>query len=155
MMPWHQDVFYWPLKPHRSVTVWLVFTDIDEENSAIPGSHRISPVSHKQSVTKSDVLDMEDRLDPSTAVGLNLKAGQISLHDDRIIHGSGPNHSQKLRCGLTLRYSAGEVKCDLSVWPFFRAFWLRGVDYWQHNPVGIPPQADMKRYIQVTPSENC
>lgn len=127
--PWHQDAFYWPLSPHRSVTVWLAFTDTDEENSAmqvIPGSHRIGPVSHKQSMTKSDVLDMEvmkDRFDPSTAVALNLKAG--------------------------------EVKCDLSVWPFFRAFWLRGVDYWQHNPVGIPPQADMKRYIQVTPLENC
>jgi len=159
--PWHQDAFYWPLRPHRSVTVWLAFTDADEENSAmqvIPGSHRIGPVSHKQSMTKSDVLDMEvmkDRFDPSTAVALNLKAGQISLHDDRIIHGSGPNNSQKLRCGLTLRYSAGEVKCDLSVWPFFRAFWLRGVDYWQHNPIGVPPQADMKRYIQVTPSEDC
>ena len=39
--PWHQDAFYWPLDPHRSVTVWLAFADTDEENGCmrvIPGT---------------------------------------------------------------------------------------------------------------------
>lgn len=154
--PWHQDTYYWPLEPHQTVTVWLAFTDTDQENSAmqvIPGSHRIGPIRHKQSTTKSDVLNMQvtaDRFAPSEAVWLDLKAGQISLHDDRIIHGSSPNNSQRLRCGLTMRYSTGKVKCDLSVWPFFKAFWVRGHDRWKHNPIGIPPVANMTQYIQVT-----
>jgi hypothetical protein len=25
LTPWHQDAFYWPLHPHRSVTAWLAF----------------------------------------------------------------------------------------------------------------------------------
>jgi non-heme Fe2+,alpha-ketoglutarate-dependent halogenase len=154
--PWHQDAFYWPLSPHKAVTVWLAFTDSDEENGAmrvIPGTHRVGRLQHVHSASASDVLDME--LAPGTfrktdAVPLILKAGQISLHDDNIVHGSAANRSTRLRCGLTMRYSAGEVKCDLSVWPFFKAYWLRGVDRWQHNPVGTPPTALMTEYVQVT-----
>ena len=33
-----------------------------------------------------------------------LKAGQISIHSDLLVHGSAPNDSDRRRCGLTLRY---------------------------------------------------
>lgn len=155
--PWHQDAYYWPLTPHRAATVWLAFTDTDAENGAmrvIPGSHTWGPIHHQASQRGTDVLereaegasDLEGR-----AVTLCLRAGEFSLHDDNILHGSGPNPSQRLRCGLTLRYSAGEVKCDLNVWPFFRAFWVRGMDRWGHNPVGTPPTGPMTQYHPVTP----
>ena len=72
-----------------------------------------------------------------------MAAGEMSMHDDRIVHGSEPNRSDRLRCGLTIRYSAGEVKCDTSVWPQFRAYWMRGSDRWRHNPAGTPPAGAM------------
>lgn len=155
--PWHQDAFYWPLSPHRSVTVWLAFTDSVEENGCmevVPGSHRAGKMRYRKSERESDVLEMEleaGSFRVADAVPLRLKAGQISLHDDNIIHGSGPNRSDRLRCGLTVRYSAGEVQCDLAVWPFFKAFWVRGQDRWQQNPTGVPPTLPMTRYIPVTP----
>ena len=153
--PWHQDAFYWPLSPHKAVTVWLAFSDSDEGNGAmmvVPGSHRAGRLKYRKTTLDSDVLDMvleHGEFRESDAVPLILKAGQISLHDDNIIHGSAPNHSERLRCGLTMRYSAGEVRCDLSVWPFFKSFWVRGVDRWDHNPVGVPPKGEMAHYIQV------
>ena len=153
--PWHQDAFYWPLSPHKAVTVWLAFADSDEGNGAmmvVPGSHRAGKLKYRKTTRDSDVLDMvleHGEFRESDAVPLILKAGQISLHDDNIIHGSAPNLSERLRCGLTMRYSAGEVHCDLSVWPFFKAFWVRGVDRWRHNPTGAPPKGEMRRYIQV------
>ena len=153
--PWHQDAFYWPLSPHKTVTVWLAFSDSDEGNGAmmvVPGSHRAGKLKYRKTTQDSDVLDMvleHGEFRESNAVPLILKAGQISLHDDNIIHGSAPNHSDRLRCGLTMRYSAGEVRGDLSVWPFFKAFWVRGVDRWGHNPVGVPPKGEMTHYIQV------
>ena len=153
--PWHQDAFYWPLSPHKAVTVWLAFSDSDEGNGAmmvVPGSHRAGKLKYRKTTQDSDVLDMvleHGEFRESNAVPLILKAGQISLHDDNIIHGSAPNHSERLRCGLTMRYSAGEVRGDLSVWPFFKAFWVRGVDRWGHNPVGVPPKGEMTHYIQV------
>jgi non-heme Fe2+,alpha-ketoglutarate-dependent halogenase len=154
--PWHQDAFYWPLSPHRSVTAWLAFTDSDEENGCmrvIPGSHRAGRLRHRKSGSDTDVLDMElapEAFRATDAVPLCLKAGEISLHDDNIVHGSGPNRSDRLRCGLTIRFSAGEVRGDTSVWPFFKAFWVRGTDRWQHNPVGAPPAGEMTRCIQIT-----
>ena len=65
-----------------------------------------------------------------------MKAGEISLHDSRLIHGSGPNTSDRRRCGITMRYCPTEVKCDLSVWPTFETYLARGVDKYRHNPVG-------------------
>lgn len=155
-VPWHQDAFYWPLSPHKTVTAWLAFETTDEQNGAmrvIPGSHT-AQLKHTSSSGKGDVLDMQTeagQFSEADAVSINLGAGQISLHDDNIIHGSGPNTSERLRCGLAIRFSAGEVKCDTSVWPFFKAFWAHGEDRWRHNPMGVPPAKNMTEYGQVTP----
>src|SRR5207253_2415890 len=44
------------------------------------------------------------------AIDLELRAGEISIHDGALIHGSLPNRSQRRRCGLTLRYVPTWVK---------------------------------------------
>jgi hypothetical protein len=42
---WHQDAYYWPLRPHKNVTVWLAFDDSDEENggSSYTLLHQVRP----------------------------------------------------------------------------------------------------------------
>lgn len=133
--------------PHKTATVWLAFVDSGPENGAmqvVPGTHRSGRFKHKNSVGDSNVLDMEleeDSFKMADAVHLELKAGQFSMHNDYITHGSGPNTSDRLRCGLTIRYPAGEVKCDASIWPFFKSYWMRGPDRWNHNPAGTRPPA--------------
>jgi ectoine hydroxylase-related dioxygenase (phytanoyl-CoA dioxygenase family) len=144
---WHQDAYYWPLSPHHSVTVWLAFTDSDEENGAmqvIPRSHLGGLIKHKRSSASDSVLTLE--LERGTfredeAVSLVLKAGQMSFHDDRMIHGSPANLSDRWRIGLTVRYSGTNVKCDLSVNPHFKTYLMRGVDEYRLNPVGTIPTA--------------
>jgi hypothetical protein len=42
-----------------------------------------------------------------------LKAGEISLHCDLLLHGSEANESTRRRCGLTLRYCAADVRAGL------------------------------------------
>ena len=42
-----------------------------------------------------------------------LTAGQISIHSDLLVHGSSANHSQRRRCGLTLRYCPASVTAYL------------------------------------------
>ncbi|HEY5550338.1 MAG TPA: phytanoyl-CoA dioxygenase family protein, partial [Opitutaceae bacterium] len=59
---WHQDSYYWPMAPHNSVTVWLAFDDVDEENGAmkiIPGSHLGGVIKHKRSGQTDSVLTLE------------------------------------------------------------------------------------------------
>jgi len=142
---WHQDTYYWPLEPKISATVWLAFEDVDEENAAmhvIPGSHKAGLMKHSRSSDTDSVLTLEceqGQFREDSAVSLNMKAGHCSIHDDKIVHGSPANHSDRRRAGLTMRYSSTEVKCDLTVNPHFKSYLCRGVDTYKHNPAGTIP----------------
>jgi len=148
VVPWHQDAQYWPLAPHNHVTGFIALWDCDRENAGmevIPGSHRGPLLRHRTEVGEKRVLAQEveaGQFDPAAAVCLELKAGEISLHDDALIHGSGPNRSDRRRVGFTMRFSTPEVRCDLAVWPTFQAFQVRGEDPYGHNPRGVPPTED-------------
>jgi non-heme Fe2+,alpha-ketoglutarate-dependent halogenase len=142
---WHQDAYYWPLQPHRNVTVWLAFDDSDEGNGGmniIPGTHRIGSIDHEEDKHPGHILFLkikEGLIDESKAVCLRLKAGEISLHDDNVVHGSKANKSTRRRAGLTMRYVTPDVKCDLKVWPGFQTCLMRGVDTCDLNPHFSPP----------------
>lgn len=143
---WHQDSYYWPMTPNNSVTVWLAFDDVDEVNGGmklIPGSHKGGIIKHRRSTETNSVLtlELEDGSDfkADSAVQFRLKAGECSLHDDRAIHGSQANPSERRRAGLTIRYSGTNVKNDMSVNPNFKIYLCRGVDEFKHNPYGTPP----------------
>ncbi len=109
-VPWHQDGQYWPIRPHATVTAWIALDDATLENGCmrvIPGSHRMGEFSHEQSDREDLVLNNvlnDPRIDLSTAYDLAIEAGQISLHDVGIVHGSKPNTSGKRRAGFAIRY---------------------------------------------------
>lgn len=143
--PWHQDAQYWPLSPQNAVTVFIAFTDCDRDNGClrvVPGTHREARMKHHVSDDQRFSLPQEieaGEFDLDRAVDLELKAGEISLHHDGLVHGSDANLSDRWRIGFTMRFSSTDVKCDLGVWPNFQAFMARGVDRFGHNPVGVPP----------------
>jgi len=59
-----------------------------------------------------------------------LRAGEISLHEGALIHGSLPNRSTRRRSGLTLRYirpSVKQVKLN-SMGDRYQAILVRGED---------------------------
>ena len=141
---WHQDSYYWPMAPNNSVTVWLAFDDVDEENGEMkltPGSHLGGVIKHKKSEQTDSVLTLEladgSDFNADSAVQFKLKAGECSLHDDRAIHGSQANTSNRRRAGLTIRYSGTNVKNDLTVNPNFKAYLCRGEDEFNYNPPGV------------------
>jgi ectoine hydroxylase-related dioxygenase (phytanoyl-CoA dioxygenase family) len=89
------------------------------------------------------VLDLEvdaGAYDAATARDVVLEAGQLSLHDVYLIHGSRPNRSPKRRAGLAIRYMPATSHFDRTVPPMTsygtsvidfsrRPLWLvRGVD---------------------------
>jgi hypothetical protein len=113
---WHQDASYWPLTPSKAVTVWLAIDDADRGNACmkyIPGTHVLGHLTYKLSETdETNVLnqtvpDVEKYGDP---VYVELKAGEAALHSDLLLHGSEANVSDRRRCGLTLRYTPGDVR---------------------------------------------
>jgi ectoine hydroxylase-related dioxygenase (phytanoyl-CoA dioxygenase family) len=142
---WHQDAYYWPLDPHESLTVWLAFDDSTTENGAmtvIPGSHRAGLLKHVRVRESDSVLMLEcerGQFREDTVVPVTLRAGEVSIHDDKLVHGSPANPSQTRRAGLTIRYSRTNVKCDLAINPHFTTYLCRGVDIYRYNPEGAVP----------------
>jgi non-haem Fe2+, alpha-ketoglutarate-dependent halogenase len=116
---WHQDASYWPLSPSKAVTVWLAIDDADVANACmrfVAGSHHYGYLTYRPSSPgEHNVLDqtIENVEQYGTPVDDVLKAGEVSLHSDLLLHGSEANDSDRRRCGLTLRYCAAEVRAGL------------------------------------------
>lgn len=142
-VPWHQDASFWALSPARTVTVWLAIDDADEENSAmrfIPRTHDQGKIAESEmdgseSVFHKGIVPTNEMSDPYTNV---LKAGQISMHADMLVHGSLANESDRRRCGLTLRYCPPEVRIVDPDWAKgVEAILCRGQDtsgHWTFHP---------------------
>jgi ectoine hydroxylase-related dioxygenase (phytanoyl-CoA dioxygenase family) len=145
VVPWHQDAQYWPLTPQKTVTVWLAVFDTDQSNAAmkiVRGSHKRGMLPHHVNDAPPLALEQEvdaSLIDPAEVVTIDLRAGEISLHDDGLLHGSGPNTSTRMRAGITMRFSPTDVQGDLAVWPNHEAHMARGVDRHRLNPHGQPP----------------
>lgn len=116
---WHQDATYWPLTPSKTVTVWLAIDDADEANACvrfIPGSHLRGAIAFEADGDDPDTVltqrvERVDRFgEPFSNV---LRAGEVSLHSDLLLHGSEANDSDRRRCGLTLRYCSADVRAYL------------------------------------------
>jgi ectoine hydroxylase-related dioxygenase (phytanoyl-CoA dioxygenase family) len=151
---WHQDAYYWPLDPHESLTVWLAFDDSTVENGAmrvIPGSHETGLLKHVRVGDTGSVLMLEcerGQFREDVAVPVTLHAGEVSIHEDKLVHGSPGNPSPFRRAGLTVRYSRTNVKCDLSVNPNFKTYLCRGADEYRYNPKGKVPTTKYGRLEQ-------
>lgn len=117
---WHQDASYWPLTPSKAVTVWLAIDDADVENACmrfIAGSHHHGHLTYRPAdSSQHSVLgqSIDDPLQYGTVVDDVLKAGEISMHTDLLLHGSEANDSDRRRCGLTLRYCTPDVRAGMS-----------------------------------------
>ncbi|HEX3501248.1 MAG TPA: phytanoyl-CoA dioxygenase family protein, partial [Stellaceae bacterium] len=109
--PWHQDGEYWPVRPIATATVCIAVDDSTPENGClrvISGSHKARRLFQHETNASND-LTLNQQLAPSEfderdAVDIVLEAGQISLHDVFLVHGSEPNRSRKPRRGMTLRF---------------------------------------------------
>ncbi len=109
--PWHQDGEYWPVRPLATCTVWIAVDASTQENgglNVLRGSHRdrrrrAHDTNHNPAYTLNQELRREE-FDESLAAPIELEAGQVSLHDVYLVHGSEANRSERPRRGMTLRY---------------------------------------------------
>lgn len=116
---WHQDSSYWPLTPTKAVTVWLAIDDADRENACmrfIRGSQHFGHLTYRPSSSEEHNV-LNQSIDNAEQYGEPvddcLRAGEVSLHSDLLLHGSEANSSDRRRCGLTLRYAAADVRAHL------------------------------------------
>ncbi|MEM7250517.1 MAG: phytanoyl-CoA dioxygenase family protein [Pseudomonadota bacterium] len=139
---WHQDASYWPLSPSKVVTAWLAIDDCDLENGAlqiIPRSHTNAQIPFEPSKPEENNVLNQTVAHPErygeSAYPLELKAGEMSLHSDWLLHGSEVNRSDRRRCGLAMRYLSSDVRA-FNGWNEHSVI-CRGTDpsgHWANHP---------------------
>ena len=143
---YHQDAKYIGLEPHNWVSAWVAVTDSNEENGCMkmwPGSH-LEVKDHDQNFDEGNLLTRgqtvkgipENEIKP-----VELKAGQVSLHHPRIVHGSGINKSSDRRIGFVIQsYIGTNVKQTLGKNGVQIA---RGVDNYNYHEIISRPNSLM------------
>jgi non-haem Fe2+, alpha-ketoglutarate-dependent halogenase len=145
---WHQDSTYWGLDPADIITAWVALSDSTAANGAMrvmPGTHKMDQVPHRDTFSPDNLLsrgqEIEVAVDESQAAMLELRAGEMSLHHVRLIHGSDPNPSDQRRIGFAIRYIPTYVR--QSVGGTDHATLVRGTDRYRNFAPEQPPEYDM------------
>jgi len=122
--------------------VWIAVDDSTTENGClrvIRGSHKDKRV-RKHVTNDAPGLALNEELptsefDLNEAVDLILKAGEISLHDVFLVHGSEPNRSAHSRRGMTLRFMPTTSHYD------------RDIEHEQNRKLGLA--SDLRRPVYL------
>jgi ectoine hydroxylase-related dioxygenase (phytanoyl-CoA dioxygenase family) len=110
---WHQDWAFYPHTNDDLAAVGVMFDDMAIENGPlmiIPGSHKGPTFDHHANGIFCGAMDPENRdVDYSKAIPLLGKAGSITVHHVRAVHGSAPNISDRDRRLLLFQFRTADA----------------------------------------------
>ncbi len=114
---WHQDWAFYPHTNDDLLAIGIMLDDVDEANGpllVVPGSHQ-GPVfdHHSEGYFIGGIEAVETKADLSTAVPIHGRAGSMSVHHVRALHGSALNLSGKPRRILFYEIAAADA------WPLW------------------------------------
>ena len=97
-----QDLAFYPLTNDSALAVGLFLEDVTLENGplqVIPKSHKgpILDHSNEEGVFCGAINPEDPDFDKEKIVTITGKAGDMSIHHGRILHGSAPNKSDRAR----------------------------------------------------------
>jgi ectoine hydroxylase-related dioxygenase (phytanoyl-CoA dioxygenase family) len=159
---WHQDWAFYPHTNDDLLAFGLMLEDVDEANGplmVIPGTHRGPVLSHHANGVFAGAIDPDDPLfEPARAVTLTGKAGSMTVHHARILHGSAPNMSDRNRMILFYEIAKGDAWPILGSNSYFHALGQRR--FWDDlqertitgKPVLTPRLADVPVVMPLPPA---
>ena len=110
---WHQD---WAFDPHTNddlTTIGIMLNEMALENGpllVIPGTHKGPVYDHHADGRFCGAMDPNRReLDFTKAVPLTGRAGSITIHHTRLVHGSARNTSNRERRLLLVQFRAADA----------------------------------------------
>jgi len=143
---WHQDNTYWGLSSRNVVTAWFAISDASVDAGCMkvmPGSHMGDTLEHEDTYDANNMLTRGQAingLDEARAVTMPLAAGEMSLHNYCLAHGSGPNLSPDRRIGVSMHYMPPQTKQVVGAWDC--AALVRGSDRYGHFATTPVPARD-------------
>jgi phytanoyl-CoA hydroxylase len=135
---WHQDWAFYPHTNDDLLAIGLYLDDCGPENGplmVIPGSHTWPILDHHVDGVFCGAIDPSTaNIDFSKAVALTGKAGNMTIHHVRMVHGSALNTSGRPRRLLLFQYTAVDAFPLLGIpdWEKFNANIVTG------NPTAEP-----------------
>jgi phytanoyl-CoA hydroxylase len=111
---WHQDWAFYPHTNDDLAAVGIMIDDVDAENGpmlVVPGSHK-GPIfdHHSPDARFCGAMDPANcDIDLSRAVPCLGKAGSVTVHHVRAVHGSATNFSGRERRFLLYQYRAADA----------------------------------------------
>jgi len=147
---WHQDGTYSGTHQSPSTSAWLALSDSTPENGCmrvLPGSHHQGIRPHADTYAQNNLLkrgpQIQIQVDENQAEDVCLRAGEMSLHHNSIIHGSASNRSETKRIGFILRFVTPEFTQATA--PVVQ---VRGRDNYGHLPhLKDPPAGESDEEI--------
>ena len=110
---WHQDWAFYPHTNDSLLACGLMLEDVTEANGplqVVPGTHKGPILSHHMDGVFCGAVDPADPLfDKSKIVTLTGKAGSMTVHHVRTLHGSAPNRSDRARLMLFYECHAADA----------------------------------------------
>ena len=144
---WHQDLRYWGLDTNDLVSVWLALSPATLESGCmhvLPDSHKGDLLPHNDEYQQDNLLtrgqEIAVKVDETKTVAMPLEPGEISLHNVRLAHASGPNCSNDRRIGISLHYMPTHTKQTVGEWD--TAALVRGEDRFGHFTITPRPAKD-------------
>jgi ectoine hydroxylase-related dioxygenase (phytanoyl-CoA dioxygenase family) len=119
---WHQDFHYARQNSSPTVSAWVALSNSTRRSGCmrvIPGSHKKGILPHSEAVVENNMLTYSVNVDESSAIDIELRAGEMSLHQADIVHGSLPNESDDKRLGFIIRFVTPQFKKNVN--PIVRA----------------------------------
>ncbi|HJS39018.1 MAG TPA: phytanoyl-CoA dioxygenase family protein [Burkholderiales bacterium] len=119
---WHQDNTYWGLSSRNVITAWFAISDASVDAGCMkvmPGTHQGETLRHEDTYHQDNMLtrgQVIPGLDESRAVYMPLRAGEMSLHNYCLAHGSGPNVSPDRRIGVSMHFMPPATKQVVGAW---------------------------------------
>jgi ectoine hydroxylase-related dioxygenase (phytanoyl-CoA dioxygenase family) len=108
--------------------------------SVLPGSHLGRTLEHEDTYHEDNMLTRGQAIkaiDESRAASMPLKAGEMSIHNYCLAHGSGPNLSGDRRIGVSMHFMPPQTKQVVGSWDC--AALVRGEDRYGHFvPTPVP-----------------
>jgi phytanoyl-CoA hydroxylase len=110
---WHQDWAFYPHTNDDLAAIGVMMDDMELANGPlliVPGSHKGPVFDHHAEGAFCGAMDpARGDCDYASAVPLTGRAGSITLHHVRAVHGSAPNLSNKERRLLLFQYRAADA----------------------------------------------
>ena len=110
---WHQDWAFYPHTNDDLLAFGVMLEDVTPENGplmVVPGSHKGPLLSHKNDGVFCGAINPDDPLfEKEKAVTLTGKAGSMTVHHVRALHGSAPNMSDTNRLILFYELASADA----------------------------------------------